>query len=115
MRIHTLAERGPCPGARECVVVACLCHDTNCGTPTRVHTIYTQDGDGVISRLEFVTRILVKLRRCTDEDIREISKVFDSLDTDGSGSLSNEDIDYDELRKKLKHLPSSAAINLKPS
>jgi len=68
------------------------------------------DGDGVISRLEFVTRILVKLKRCTDDDIREISKVFDSLDKDGSGSLSNQDIDYEDLRNKLKHLPSSAMM-----
>jgi Ca2+-binding EF-hand superfamily protein len=70
----------------------------------------TQDGDGVISRLEFVTRILVRLRRCTEEDIREIMRVFDSLDKDGSGSLSHDDIDYDDLRKRLKHLPSSAAV-----
>jgi len=57
-----------------------------------------------------VTRILVKLKRCTDDDIREISKVFDSLDKDGSGSLSNQDIDYEDLRNKLKHLPSSAMM-----
>jgi Ca2+-binding EF-hand superfamily protein len=68
-----------------------------------------QDGDGVITKLEFLTRILVKMKRCTDEDVKEILRIFDSLDKDGSGELSNTDIDYDELRNKLKHLPSTAS------
>ena len=44
----------------------------------------------MITKLEFLTRILlvVKMKRCTDEDVKEILRIFDSLDKDGSGELA---------------------------
>jgi hypothetical protein len=75
-----------------------------------------QDGDGVITKLEFLTRILlvVKMKRCTDEDVKEIQvlRIFDSLDKDGSGELAQQ---YGHrLRRAAKQAqapaPSTASI-----
>ena len=51
-----------------------------------------EDGDGEVDRLEFLTKMLVRLGRAEAADIDEILQQFDVLDADGSGTLDMQDI-----------------------
>jgi potassium channel subfamily K len=51
-----------------------------------------EDSDGEVDKLEFLTKMLVRLRKCEQDDIDEILQRFDDLDIDGSGALDMKDI-----------------------
>jgi hypothetical protein len=48
--------------------------------------------DGEVSRMEFLTKMLVRLGRAEQQDIDEILAQFDVLDEDRSGTLDMNDI-----------------------
>eukprot|EP01052_Picozoa_sp_SAG31_P042892 SAG31_NODE_6963_length_1833_cov_1.531719_2_plen_285_part_00 len=50
------------------------------------------DEDGEVDRLEFLTKMLIRLRKCEKADVDEILEQFDVLDIDNSGTLTMADI-----------------------
>jgi|EP01049_Picozoa_sp_SAG25_P011177 Ca2+-binding EF-hand superfamily protein len=50
------------------------------------------DGDGEIDQLEWLSKMLVRLKKCEQDDIDEILHQFNVLDVDGSGKLDFADI-----------------------
>jgi len=51
-----------------------------------------QDGNGV-DKFEFVTGMLLKLKILEAEDVNNFVKLFEELDTDGSGTLTRDDME----------------------
>ena len=51
-----------------------------------------EDDDGEVDRLEFLAKMLVRLRKCEKSDVDEILQQFDVLDIDNSGTLTYADI-----------------------
>jgi hypothetical protein len=63
--------------------------------PNYLHVLLTRmdkDGDQEITELEFVHYMLVLQGKATSEDFDVLAKQFKELDTDGSGTLSKDDI-----------------------
>lgn len=52
-----------------------------------------EDGDGRLSRLEWVTYVLSRLGKTSAEEVREISARFDELDEDSSGFITRNELE----------------------
>lgn len=66
------------------------------------------NNSGAVSREEFVLQMLVKLNRVCRSDIDEIVRMFEKFDADGSGVLTEEDIDESiEHNRKATSLQTS--------
>ncbi|OLP82612.1 Two pore potassium channel c [Symbiodinium microadriaticum] len=63
--------------------------------------IIDEDGSGKIDRLEFHNWVLVREGKVARETLEQIDKLFDSLDKDGSGRLS-----FDEINGKFEQDPA---------
>ena len=57
------------------------------------------DGDGKITREEYIQFMLIEMGRVDKKEIDELDKQFDRLDVTRSGYLDNEDL---ELMAKLR-------------
>lgn len=55
-----------------------------------------QDGDGTVTRKEFVANVK---QMGVDSNVNDIARLFDSLDNDGGGSL-----DLEEVKKTFTRL-----------
>lgn len=53
---------------------------------------FDADGDGTITCLEFLTKMLTRLKLCSDTDMEIIRHTFHVLDKDGSGEVSLEEL-----------------------
>lgn len=53
---------------------------------------FDEDGNGIISRHEFLSKTLIKLKKVSAEDIRKIDELFKKLDKDNSGTLTEADL-----------------------
>ena len=62
--------------------------------------IMDEDGDGQVTRAEFLEFMLVAMNRVDKELIDELRDHFDRLDVDGTGTLSREDL-VENARRKL--------------
>ncbi|DBA04556.1 TPA: hypothetical protein N0F65_011104 [Lagenidium giganteum] len=51
------------------------------------------DGDGKVTKMEYLRYMLVKLGKADDDDITGILAQFDKLDKDGSGELDKDDLE----------------------
>mmetsp|Transcript_4778 Transcript_4778/g.11899 ORF Transcript_4778/g.11899 Transcript_4778/m.11899 type:complete len:342 (+) Transcript_4778:3436-4461(+) len=51
-----------------------------------------QDGKDEITYLDFLQFMLIKLKHCTNDDLKKIRKTFTTLDIDNSGSLTVDDL-----------------------
>eukprot|EP00747_Dinoflagellata_sp_TGD_P201246 gnl/TRDRNA2_/TRDRNA2_74726_c0_seq1.p1 gnl/TRDRNA2_/TRDRNA2_74726_c0~~gnl/TRDRNA2_/TRDRNA2_74726_c0_seq1.p1 ORF type:complete len:534 (+),score=98.83 gnl/TRDRNA2_/TRDRNA2_74726_c0_seq1:70-1671(+) len=60
------------------------------------------DFQGRISRAEFINWMLMLQCKIGDDDVGSCGSVFDMLDADGSGTLSQDDVDAFENFKKLR-------------
>lgn len=56
--------------------------------------LFDENGDGEISEVEFLVKMLSRLKLCSDADVETIRATFRLLDKDGSGS-----VDCDELKE----------------
>jgi potassium channel subfamily K len=63
--------------------------------------IMDENGDGLVSRAEFLEFMLVAMNKIDQELVIELRSHFDKLDTDGTGELSREDM-VETARRKLK-------------
>ena len=72
------------------------------------------DSDGKVDKAEFLSYMLVTLQRVDKDEIDNLLKLFDRLDTDKSGSLNAEDLRHETEKKLRKHtdatVPSSGAV-----
>eukprot|EP00854_Cymbomonas_tetramitiformis_P006307 gene6307-7559_t len=68
------------------------------------------DGDGVVSRHEFLSKTLVKLKKVSAEDVRRIDELFEKLDKDKSGTLTEADLQMteEESREAVEALQEEA-------
>jgi len=65
------------------------------------------DGDGQVSKLEYVSFMLVKLGKVEQDEIETILSQFAKVDADNSGFLDREDIellDHHMSRARGEHL-----------
>lgn len=60
-----------------------------------------ENGDGLVSRAEFLEFMLVAMNKIDQELVIELKRHFDKLDTDGTGELSREDM-LEAARRRLK-------------
>jgi len=73
-------------------------------------SVFTRDGQGQITRLDFLKYKLVTLGRCEQWMIDDILSQFDMLDEDGSGTLEVDDFkraekrERDQLRARIQSL-----------
>mmetsp|Transcript_17688 Transcript_17688/g.41274 ORF Transcript_17688/g.41274 Transcript_17688/m.41274 type:complete len:300 (+) Transcript_17688:194-1093(+) len=65
--------------------------------------IMDTDGDGVVTRAEFLEYMLVALNKVDKEFIEELRDHFKRLDVDGTGSLSKNDL-IEQARRKLQRI-----------
>ena len=63
--------------------------------------VMDSDGDGNVSRAEFLEFMLVAMNKVDQELIDELKTQFQRLDNDGSGALSRDDL-ISAARKKLQ-------------
>lgn len=63
------------------------------------------DGDGKVSKLEYLSYMLVKLNKADQDDIDGILAQFQKLDKDGSGELDKADLERldRELQRAQMH------------
>lgn len=54
--------------------------------------ILDQDGDGTVSRYEYMRMMLLKTGKCAQEDLDEIQRSFERLDRDGSGTIDRDEM-----------------------
>lgn len=64
------------------------------------------DGDGKVSKLEYLSYMLVKLGKADQDDIDGILSQFQKLDKDGSGELDREDLE--RLDRELQRAQDAA-------
>jgi hypothetical protein len=62
------------------------------------------DGDGRVSKAEFLTFMLVAMKKIDKDLVDELDQYYDKLDTDRSGYLSREDL-IETARRKLRSDP----------
>jgi len=53
---------------------------------------FDQDNDGTIDRYEFLSKMLVELKECDLDRIEEIMAKFAEIDTDGSGTITIDEL-----------------------
>jgi hypothetical protein len=63
--------------------------------------IMDENGDGFVSRAEFLEFMLVAMNKIDQELVDELRNHFDKLDADGTGELSREDM-VEAARRRLK-------------
>lgn len=63
--------------------------------------IMDENGDGSVSRSEFLEFMLVAMNKIDQELVDELRGHFDKLDADGTGELSREDL-VEAARRRLK-------------
>ncbi|GLE01321.1 hypothetical protein PINS_up010151 [Pythium insidiosum] len=61
------------------------------------------DGDGKVSKLEYLSYMLVKLGKADQDDIDGILAQFGKLDKDGSGELDKEDLERLDRQLQRQH------------
>lgn len=62
------------------------------------------DGDGQVSKLEYLSYMLVKMNKVEQDDIDRILTQFRKLDRDGSGVLDKNDLErLDQELQKTQH------------
>ncbi|KAJ0399790.1 hypothetical protein ATCC90586_009830 [Pythium insidiosum] len=61
------------------------------------------DGDGKVSKLEYLSYMLVKLGKADQDDIDGILAQFNKLDKDGSGELDKEDLERLDRQLQRNH------------
>ena len=66
--------------------------------------IMDADGDGVVTRAEFLEFMLVAMNKIDEDLVQELRRNFDRLDADGTGQLSRQDL-VQAARQKLKTCP----------
>lgn len=66
------------------------------------------DGDGKVSKLEYLSYMLVKLNKADQDDIDGILTQFQKLDKDGSGELDKEDLE--RLDRELQRAQDIEAV-----
>lgn len=77
---------------------------------------FDEDGDGEISELEFLVKMLSRLKVCPDSDVASIRKQFRLMDQDGSGSVDMDELsEYmmlmkDRILKKEKKRASKSSL-----
>mmetsp|Transcript_102464 Transcript_102464/g.264959 ORF Transcript_102464/g.264959 Transcript_102464/m.264959 type:complete len:329 (-) Transcript_102464:151-1137(-) len=54
---------------------------------------FDNDGDGKVTRSEFLCNRLIKAQICNEVQLKRMLKNFDDLDKDGSGTLTQKDLD----------------------
>lgn len=64
------------------------------------------DGDGKVSKLEYLSYMLVKLNKADQDDIDGILAQFNKLDRDGSGELDKADLE--RLDRELQRAQQEA-------
>jgi len=62
------------------------------GVTEKMLKMIDTDGDGVVSRSEFVAYMIIKLNKIDKECIQQVESMFDELDIDNSGTLDRADI-----------------------
>ena len=62
------------------------------GVTEKMLKMIDTDGDGVVSRGEFVAYMIIKLNKIDKECIQQVENMFDELDIDNSGTLDRADI-----------------------
>jgi Ca2+-binding EF-hand superfamily protein len=62
------------------------------------------DGDGRVSKVEFLAFMLVAMKKIDKDLVDELDQYFERLDTDRSGYLSREDL-IETARRKLRNDP----------
>ncbi|KAL3661355.1 hypothetical protein V7S43_013559 [Phytophthora oleae] len=67
------------------------------------------DGDGKVSKLEYLSYMLVKLNKADQDDIDGIINQFHKLDRDGSGELDRDDLE--RLDRELQRQNEEEEIN----
>ena len=72
------------------------------------------DGSGDVTAIEYLSAMLVRLQYVEQDKIDRIMKAFHKLDSDGSGTLSVEDL-VGDLDKDAKELAKSGEENIVPS
>lgn len=63
--------------------------------------IMDEDGDGEVTRVEFLEFMLVAMNKVDQDTLQNLRVFFRRLDTDGTGTLSKEDL-IASARQKLK-------------
>jgi hypothetical protein len=63
--------------------------------------IMDEDGDGLVSRAEFLEFMLVAMNKIDTELVNDLRSHFNKLDTDGTGELSRQDL-LEAARRKLQ-------------
>lgn len=71
--------------------------------------IMDTDSDGKVDRAEFLAYMLVTLQRVDRDEIDSLNRLFNQLDTDGSGALSAADLSLNTGRSMREHLSRSNA------
>jgi potassium channel subfamily K len=66
--------------------------------------IMDADGDGRVSKVEFLAFMLVAMKKIDKDLVDELDQYFERLDTDRSGYLSREDL-IETARRKLRNDP----------
>ena len=72
------------------------------------------DGDGV-DKFEFVIGMLAKLNMINVSDVEAFSKLFESMDADGSGKLTADDLDAMKTNHKFKERSQRLSVAVPPS
>ena len=70
-----------------------------------------QDGNGEVDKREFLQHMLVRMGKVEEQDIEEITALFDTLDADGSGTIGPEDAAV-EMEQRLGSRQASATDGL---
>lgn len=66
------------------------------------------DGNGKVSKLEYLSYMLVKLNKADQDDIDGILAQFQKLDKDGSGELDKEDLE--RLDRELQRAQDTEVV-----
>ena len=54
--------------------------------------VMDEDGDGVVTQIEFLEFMLVAMNKVDKETLVELREHFEHLDADGTGTLTKEDL-----------------------